>query len=63
MSDEAIRHKSEYDQSYEKNNIVKKHIPFNKNNPDDAKMLDWLDQQKNVTRYVKDLITDDMPGK
>jgi len=63
MSDAAIQHKTAYDQEYERKNIVKKHIPFNVNNPEDSRRLKWVDKQKNVTKYIKGLIDKDMPGE
>ena len=63
LSDAAKERKTAYDIKYAKENVVRKFIPFNKAVPEDAKMLDWLDRQKNVTRYVKGLISDDMPGE
>lgn len=63
LSDEAKKRKQTYDIAYNRKNIVRKFIPFNKQVPEDARMLDWLDQQKNVTKYVKGLIEEDMPGE
>ena len=51
--------KSEYDQKYNRENIRRKFIPFNIQNPDDVEMLSWL-KGKNVTAYVKELIRADM---
>lgn len=52
--------KKAYDIAYAKQNIFNKRIPFNKNNPDDARMLAFLDQQPNFTQYIKGLILRDM---
>ena len=51
--------KSEYDQKYNRENIKRKFIPFNIQNPEDLKLLEWL-KGKNVTAYVKELIRADM---
>ena len=55
--------KGQYDQQYNKEHIRRKFIPFNDRNPDDSELLAWLDQQENVTQYVKQLIRDDMTRK
>ena len=52
--------KSEYDKEYNKAHIRRKFIPFNDTNPDDVELLAWLDQQDNVTQYIKGLIKDDI---
>ena len=52
--------KNKYDQEYNKAHIRRKFIPFNDNNPDDCLMLECLEQQGNVTQYIKQLIRDDM---
>ena len=57
---EAKKKKAQYDVQYMKDHVERKFIPFNKGNPDDLRMLEWLKGKKNVTRYVKDLIQADM---
>lgn len=52
--------KGEYDKEYNKNNITRKFIPFNKNNPEDVALLEWLNKRDNVTAYVKGLIKNDI---
>ena len=58
----AIRKKvkSIRDQEYNKKNIVQKLITFNRNNPDDMKMLDFLKSHGNAAGYIKKLISDDI---
>lgn len=34
--------KSRYDTEYNRQNATRKFIPFNKNNPEDVALLDWL---------------------
>ena len=52
--------KYSYDQQYLKNNMITKRVPFNKLNPDDVEMLEYLEQFKNFTHYIKGLIKRDM---
>ncbi len=58
MKDKAD--KKAYDIQYAKDNVVRKFIPFNKQVPEDARMLEHLNKKSNVTRYIKDLISEDM---
>ena len=62
LSPESKRKKAAYDIQYARNNIVRKHIPFNRNNEEDSRMLEWLDKKGpgKVVGYVKGLISDDM---
>lgn len=55
--------KGQYDQAYNREHVRRKFIPFNDRNPDDLELLSWLDQQENVTQYIKGLIRDDMTRK
>jgi cation diffusion facilitator CzcD-associated flavoprotein CzcO len=52
--------KKAYDMDYAKQNITRKHIPFNLTNKEDADLLAWLNKQGNVTQYVKRLIREDI---
>ena len=52
--------KKAYDMEYAKQNITRKHIPFNLTNKEDADLLAWLNKQENVTQYVKRLIREDI---
>ena len=45
---------------YAKENIKRKHIPFNVNNPEDRELLDYLESKENMTAYIKELIRRDM---
>ena len=52
--------KSQYDQEYNKKHITRKFIPFNDTVQDDVEILAWLATKDNVTKYVKQLIREDM---
>lgn len=52
--------KSKYDQEYKKANVITKRVPFNKQIPDDMKLLSWAENQGNFTQYIKRLIRQDM---
>ena len=62
LSKEALEHKMAYDKEYARKNITRKSIVFNKNDPDDARMVDYLDSkgERKISGYVKGLIQDDM---
>ena len=50
---------SKYVQEYAKENIIRKFLPFNKMNPDDMILLEWVKRQPNFTQYIKALIRAD----
>ena len=52
--------KKAYDMEYARQNITRKHIPFNLTNKEDADLLAWLNKQGNVTQYIKQLIRADI---
>ena len=54
--------KGEYDKEYNKANVTRKFIPFNKNNPEDVALLEWVNAKGKgkVTEYIKSLIREDM---
>ena len=52
--------KGKYDQEYNREHIRRKFIPFNDTNKEDVELLAWLDQQGNVTQYIKRLIAEDI---
>jgi len=60
LSDKAKSNKAKYDVRYVHDHITRKLISFNFENEDDMEMLDWLNQQENITRYIKDLVLQDM---
>ena len=62
LIDTAKKNKAAYDAQYQHENVSRKSIFFNKGNPEDVKMLDWLDRKgkRQISGYVKDLIRDDM---
>jgi hypothetical protein len=49
-----------YTIQYNKENVITKRVPFNRQNPADMKMLEWVTAQGNFTAYVKALIKQDM---
>jgi hypothetical protein len=55
--------KAKYDIEYTKAHIKCKRIPFNDIVEDDKELLEWLEQNGNVTQYIKQLIRDDMNRK
>lgn len=54
--------KGKYDTEYNMNNVTRKFIPFNKNNPEDVALLEWVNAKGKgkVTEYIKSLIREDM---
>lgn len=52
--------KAAYDKEYQRKNIKQINIPFNVQNPEDEKILAWLNAQLNKTFYIKKLIVHDM---
>ena len=62
-SEQAKNRKQAYDTQYIKEHIKLKTIAFNNSIPEDMKLLEWVEKQKNQTQYVKDLIRDDMIDK
>ena len=62
LSKEALQHKMEYDRKYATDNVTRKSIYFNKNDPDDIRMVSFLDNKgkRNISGYVKGLIKEDM---
>ena len=52
--------KARYDMEYARKNIRRKEIPFNLTQPEDAELFRYLENQWNVTQYIKDLIRKDM---
>ena len=60
MKPEQKAKKAAYDQEYAKQNIIRKVLNFNKLNPEDARALEHLSQQPNMSEYIKRLILADM---
>lgn len=52
--------KAAYDKEYQKKNVKQINIPFNAQNPEDERILAWLNAQLNKTAYIKKLIVHDM---
>lgn len=62
LSDAARQNKAAYDKKFQSENVTRKSIFFNKWDPEDKKMVEWLDSKGtgNISGYVKGLIRDDM---
>lgn len=54
--------KKTYDIEYAKEHVTRKFLAFNKDDPEDAEILAWLNNlgRGNVNGYVKNLIREDM---
>ena len=52
--------KSQYDQQYRRDHIVRKLLSFNRENSDDMMIWEYLKTVDNVNAYIKDLIRADM---
>lgn len=51
----------EYTVRYNRENVTRKMITFNKNKPEDMAILEWLEKQpEGMVAYVKRLISEDM---
>ena len=57
------RKKSARDLKYNRENIIQKILSFNRKNPEDMKILDFLKTKGNVSGYIKWLIKYDMAIK
>lgn len=51
---------SKYNLEYQRENIVRKVIKFNRRNKEDLAMLDWIAMQSSWSNYCKRLIQTDM---
>lgn len=52
--------KSAYNQEYNKKNIIQKLITFNRNNPEEIEIYNYLMTKRNVNGYIKQLIREDI---
>lgn len=52
-----------YNHEYQKQNIVRKIVKFNKKNPEDLQLLSWIELQDNFSGYCRRLIRADMEEK
>lgn len=55
--------KKAYDQQYMKENMVRKQIVFNRNNPADVRLLEHVQSQGSANAYIKELISKDIDRK
>lgn len=52
---------AEYIKEYQRENRITKKVTFNRKNPDDMAMVEWLDNRpEGIVQYLKSLIRDDM---
>lgn len=54
---------AEYRKEYQRKNIIYRKANFNRNNPDDMNMVEWLDEKgkgDGVSNYLKGLIREKM---
>lgn len=56
----AYKNKLKYSMEYNKENVFKKNIMFNKNNETDNLILEHIEKNKPFNSYVKKLILEDM---
>ena len=65
MSEESKERKHAYDVQYMRERVKQITIGFNVGDPDDVKLYDYVRSKPNQTRYLKELIQDDMsrPGE
>lgn len=62
LSPEATKRKRAYDKEYINKHIVMKSLSFNAQDDEDMELFNWIQSkgQRNGTRYIKDLIREDM---
>ena len=52
---------AEYIKEYQRENRITKKVTFNRKNPDDMVMVEWLDNRpEGIVQYLKRLIREDM---
>lgn len=51
---------AEYNDAYQKENIIRKVVKFNRKNENDLLLLTWAEQQGAFSGYCRRLIRDDM---
>ena len=52
---------AEYVRRYQRENRIDKKVTFNRNNPDDMAILNWLQSRPDgMVQYIKSLIRSDM---
>lgn len=51
----------EYDKTYHREHTIYRKVSFNNSNPDDMRMVEWIDSQPEATSaYIRRLILEDM---
>ena len=52
---------AEYIKQYQREQRIEKKVTFNRNNPEDMKLLEWLTSRpEGMVKYIKRLIRSDM---
>lgn len=59
----GYQNKLEYIRKYNAENCVKKMLQFNKLNKEDMEILEFMENNKPYTTYIKQLIKEDMMKK
>lgn len=60
LSDESKAKKKVYDKNYMREHVRQRTIGFNEGDPEDMKLYHWIGKQPNGTKYIKDLVREDM---
>lgn len=63
MDEETKRKKQLEKYAYHNQHFKAKNILFSDLNPSDIELLEWVNQQKGISAYVKGLIREDMERK
>ena len=58
--DNKKRKKSEYNRKYNRENMIQKLLTFNRKNPDEMILYNYLTGKENINGYIKNLIWKDM---
>ena len=61
--DRRRRKKSARDMAYQKKNIIQKVLTFNRQNPEEMRLYDYLKTKGNINGYIKELIQEDIAEK
>lgn len=57
----GLFNQQEYVANYNKENIVYRKLSFNRQKPDDMKLLEWIDgQRESTSAYLKRLVMEDL---
>ena len=57
----GLFNQAEYVKQYHREQVIGKKVTFNRNNPDDMELLEWLvNRPEGMVGYIKKLIREDM---